>query len=553
MNAPAPTPSTAAKPVWLVMDSGGRTVGPMTDMQLREGLIVEQWGTDARVATSPQGPWTSAGDVRRQFLNLIQNGWYVRTEDGSQVVGPFAAEKMRLLDRAGELDRVQIRSGRSGNFAGKDHYETWDMPRPRILPPESAGQPIQSKCRCPHCWADFRPDQVRWIATHNSLRGDTVMGPEAMRRFVASVFTAEGDAVDAAGDVCNQLACPQCHLEIPRAVVELQPTFISVVGAPGSGKSYFLASSVERISRRLAEHEMMFRDAQVDLNAVLSSYRRTLFWADDPDQPVALPKTETQGNLYQSVHLKGRDVWFPKPFTFRWLPAIDHPSYADRAEVGRVVCLYDNAGEHFLPGSNRAGNFATDHLRRSNALVFLFDPTQHAPIRPQLRQTSDDPQLSTTGRNYSQAEVLDEVLERVRRRRGVAGVDRISIPLIVAVTKSDVWSGSLGEPALPDDMSIVDRNGKPSIDMEQFTAVSDRVRTWLKSHCPEMVHAAESQVERVFFVPTSSQGTSPELNPQSKLLMVRPSTMQPRMADAPLLLALHYAAPRLLPAARKGK
>lgn len=149
--------------------------------------------------------------------------------------------------------------------------------------------------------------------------------------------------------------------------------------------------------------------------------------------------------------------------------------------------------------------------------------------------------------------MLDEVLERVRRRRGVAGIDRISIPLIVAVTKSDVWAESLGQPALPDDMSMVDYKGKPSIDMEQFTAVSDRVRTWLKSHCPEMVHAAESQVQRVFFVPTSSQGTSPELNAQSKMLMVRPSTMQPRMADAPLLLALHYAAPRLLPAARKDK
>jgi hypothetical protein len=267
---------------------------------------------------------------------------------------------------------------------------------------------------------------------------------------------------------------------------------------------------------------------------------------------VALPKTETQGNLYQSVHLKGRDVWFPKPFTFRWLPAIDHPSYADRAEVGRLVCLYDNAGEHFLPGSNRAGNFATDHLRRSNALVFLFDPTQHAPIRPRLRQSSDDPQLTATGRNYSQAEVLDEVLERVRRRRGVAGVDRIAIPLIVGVTKSDVWEKSLGEPALLDDMTIVDKNGKPSIDMDQFMMVSDRIRGWLKSHCPEMVHAAESQAQHVYFVPTSSQGTSPELDPQSKMLMVRPSTMSPRMADAPLLLALHFAAPKLLPAVRKA-
>ncbi|TWU60057.1 hypothetical protein Poly51_03310 [Rubripirellula tenax] len=542
------TDSTITATPWFVTDSNDLLIGPMTEFELREGLIVSRWGNGARVATSQSGPWTSSDDVRRQFLNLIQNGWYVQSVNGDEKGGPFTTEKMRRLAASNSLSSVVVRSGRNGTFRSADAFESWDMPRPTIVPPESAGQPIQAKCRCPHCWKMFPPDEVRWIAAHTSLRGDSVMGAEAMRRFVASAFTAEGDAIDAAGDSCSQLACPQCHLEIPRAIIELQPTFISVVGAPGSGKSYFLASAVERICHRLAEHDMMFRDAQVDLNTVLSGYRRLLFWSDQPDSPVALPKTEPQGNLYQSVHLSGRDVWFPKPFTFRWLPAMDHPAYAERASMGRVVCLYDNAGEHFLPGSNRTGSFATDHLRRSNALLFLFDPTQHAPLRPKLKEVSDDPQLSASGRNYSQAEVLDEVLERVRRRRGVAGVDRISFPLIVAVTKADVWVQSLEGHPLPDDLGIVDINGRPGIDLHAFQMVSDRVRAWLKSSCPEMIHAAESQAEKVFYVPTSSQGISPEWDTASNLLKVRPSTIAPRWADAPLLLAMHYAAPKLLPA-----
>ncbi len=552
MNVPASSP-TAPTPVWLVMDSTGRIVGPLTDFQLREGLIVRQWGDDARVATSPHGPWTAASDVRSQFLNLIQRGWYVQSERGDQQGGPFTGEKMRRLAETQSLTNVQVRCGRTGTFQPADHYSSWDIPRPPYTPPESAGQAIQSQCTCAHCWHEFTPDEVRWIASHSSLRGDSVMGSEALRRFVSSVFTAEGDAIDAAGDTCSQLACPNCHLEIPRAMIELRPTFISVVGAPGSGKSYFLASSVERITRRLAEHDMMFRDAQVDLNSVLSGYRRMLFWSDEPDSPVALPKTEPQGNLYESVHLKGRDIWFPKPFTFRWLPSMDHPMYADRASAGRVVCLYDNAGEHFLPGSNRTGNFATDHLRRSNALLFLFDPTQHASMRPQLKAVSSDPQLSAKGRNYSQAEVLDEVLERVRRRRGVAGVDRITAPLIVAITKADVWEKSVDGEALPDDLDFVNMNGRAAIDMDAVIAMSSRIRAWLKSLCPEIIHAAESQVEHVFYVPTSSQGTSPEMNAKSNMLMVRPSTIAPRMADAPLMLALHFAAPKLLPARKASR
>lgn len=542
------TTSSAGAPSasWYVIDSSGRTIGPITDFELREGLLIYRWGVDASVSVCPTGPWTSAGDVRGQFLHLIEHGWYVRGKEDGQIGGPFTAEKIRRLAESNHLENVQVRSGYHGQWRSPD-LQSWAIPAVSRVEPESAGQPIQTHCRCPHCWHQFASDEVRWIASHLSLRGDSIVGPQAMRRFLASDFNVDGEALDAAGEVCSRLACPQCHLEVPRAIIELRAVFVAIAGAPSSGKSYFLASAVEAMQRRFAEHEMMLRDAQVDLNSILSDYRRTLFWSDQPNKPVALAKTELKGSLYQSVQLGGREIWYPRPFMFRWLPGLDHPLFPFRSSVGRVVCLYDMAGEQFLPGSGRATSEAVDHSSRSDSLIFLFDPTQHAPVRAQLQELSSDPQLALRGRSYTQSEVLDEVLERVRLRRGVAGIDRIKVPLIIGVTKSDVWEKSLDGDPLPEDVDLVGDSGQPSVDMQAIDEISSRVRAWLRKSCPEIVHAAENQVERVYYIPTSSQGTSPELNPESSAFEVKPSTISPRMADTPLLLALHFTTPRLLP------
>ena len=200
--------SSASPPssAWYVVDSDNCTFGPLSDFELREGLLVHRWGPQARVSVSASGPWTAAGDVKQQYLHLIEFGWYVRSDSDGQHAGPFTAEKMRRLAESQSLHNVQVRSGRSGPWKTPQEFDSWDIPKPRVVPPESAGQPIQAKCRCPHCWHEFSPDEVRWIATHASLRGDDVVGPEAMRRFVSSNYNVDGDALDAGDDICSGLA-----------------------------------------------------------------------------------------------------------------------------------------------------------------------------------------------------------------------------------------------------------------------------------------------------------------------------------------------------------
>src|SRR5690606_28748351 len=95
---------------------------------------------------------------------------------------------------------------------------------------------------CPHCWHHFDLDQMLAIARHQELTGDPVLGPEAPQRFLPSRFTPQGDAVDARGLSCPDMACPRCHLVIPRSLTTKQGLFLSIIGAPASGKSYLLTT-----------------------------------------------------------------------------------------------------------------------------------------------------------------------------------------------------------------------------------------------------------------------------------------------------------------------
>jgi len=135
-------------------------------------------------------------------------------------------------------------------------FEPAETPRERTIGSgkPSAGRRIDllRRMTCPHCWKAFAPEEVLWISMHPDLVGDPRLdGPRQdgskplnpkSRRFLPSRFTVEGEAIDVRGHVCHDLACPHCHLAVPRAFLEFEPTFVSILGTPGCGKSFYLAA-----------------------------------------------------------------------------------------------------------------------------------------------------------------------------------------------------------------------------------------------------------------------------------------------------------------------
>ena len=236
--------------------------------------------------------------------------------------------------------------------------------------------PLVRKVICPHCWRVFRPEEVLWVAEHEELVGDPIVKDEPIR-FLPTRFTLDGSAIDAKDMVCRTLACPECHLIIARVLLENPVTFFSIIGSVGSGKSNFMATMTWELRRVLArQFAVAFSDADKESNWVLNRYEELLFLPDDPERPALLEKTRTQGDLYRSVRLNEQEVQVPKPFLFSMHPAAGHPWEKFRRQAGNIVCLYDNAGEHYGVGQDTALTPVTRHLSAAKVLMFLFDPTQ---------------------------------------------------------------------------------------------------------------------------------------------------------------------------------
>ncbi|MCO8121386.1 hypothetical protein NHH03_06525 [Stieleria sp. TO1_6] len=403
---------------------------------------------------------------------------------------------------------------------------------------------------CPHCWHRFEPDNAVWIATHGDLYGDDKLGDDAMRRFLPTRFNVDGDALDPKGGVATATACPRCHLRIPRRQFELPTLIFSILGAPGSGKSYLLASMLWQTRQILpTQFHLSFADSDATMNARLIEYEERQFLANDPDRLTWLAKTEEQGDLYDRVRIDERTINLPKPFLFNIGPTSQHP-HADRASgLSRVLCLYDNAGESFLPGADETLGPVTGHLGQSEALFFCFDPTQDPRFRSACSGLSSDPQMvqartsdresspGRTGATSRQDTILTEAISRVRRGAGLREDQKIRGMLLVLVTKWDAWEYLLpGIDPHPPYASI--GPGRMGIDEARIKSVSDAVQSLLQRTCAEMVSAAQAISDTVLFMPVSATGVSPEVDPESGQLGVRPRDLRPRWAEVPMLMAI---------------
>jgi hypothetical protein len=137
---------------------------------------------------------------------------------------------------------------------------------------------------CPVCWFKFDRGDAMNISVHAALRGDPLLGEDAMQRFHATRFTDRGQAMDAMGIAAPDLACPHCRRKLPPGFMETPHHIFSVVGAPSSGKSYYLSVLTRTLQTSLYQNfGVTFRDADPSENVILTQMRTQLFSASTPE------------------------------------------------------------------------------------------------------------------------------------------------------------------------------------------------------------------------------------------------------------------------------
>lgn len=367
----------------------------------------------------------------------------------------------------------------------------------------TAPSTLVNQVQCPSCSNSFRPENIRFIAEHVSLQGDRIAGPLEGLRFRASRFDLDGNAIDMEGRVCTRVACPSCHIEMPRALIESPTCFISIVGAPGSGKSCLLGAASWSLRKSAGQYGCSWVDVEPRLNSLLHGYESGLFGAGGAMRKPL--KTEVSGgDWYHQIQVGSRIESLPKPMFFR---------IARQGGNSSVIVMYDNAGEHFLPLAENAEPPHTRHLGTAQALLFVFDPTM----------------VHTSNNSQRQELILIETVARIRRFAGVGQNSKLAIPVIIALTKADLWASKLGidlsrPPVAPGKFIDLDR--------AKIDEVSGIARNFVGRSFPELMQSLNAFVDNTHWIPCSSLKT--DINSENGLEEIRP---QATWSEVPFLLA----------------
>lgn len=345
------------------------------------------------------------------------------------------------------------------------------------------------KVHCPCCWQGFAPQESLFIAEDPRLLGDPVAGPTEPIRFLPSRFDLTGAAIDPDGARCTRLACPRCRQEFPRAMIEVPATIASVVGSPGAGKSHLLASAAWSLRRQGAMTGVEVVDAEPRMHGRMHAMENALFGQHASSAPQRLAKTETAGgDGYREVRVGGRTETVPVPFIFT---VRDPIARSDE----RLLVLYDNAGEHFLPGADEATRPVTRHLGRSEFAIFVLDPTQDDAFRAALGLPG-----AASGPSRQDV-VLQEMASRVRQHRGRRTDQPCDLPLVVALAKADLWAQALG---ITMDREPYLQGG--GVDRDALADAHGKLVRFCERAAPEFLAAVRAAFPQCLFVPCSALG-----------------------------------------------
>jgi hypothetical protein len=383
--------------------------------------------------------------------------------------------------------------------------------------PSNNSEENSTQARCPHCWSPLFSNQLLSIATHESLRGDPLLGPDEMLRFKPDSFNSQDLALDETGTPCLEHACPHCRLKVSPGMTDLPQAFISILGSPGAGKSYYLSVLTDEIQKKALENwGLNWEDADPTDNAPLNSMRHRLssaqFAAD-----AYLAKTSLDGHLYSKVNLNGRPTQLPRPFTY----ILEGP---DRQH--QSLTFYDNAGEQFQPDSNGISNPVTHHLAHAHLWCFLFDPSKDVTFRKHING-SKDPQLSRRNPTENQELLLSELKNRMRVLHQLPPLGKLNTPLAFIIGKMDIIKDWEPITRLTDPWNghhfnslVVERN-------------SNILREGLMERVPGLVARAESLSEKVVYFASTTFGHSPRRIKTGELSPI-PKKIKPKGVEVPV-------------------
>lgn len=497
--------------------------------------------------------WLGKEDERPDFSPFDPGNWYIYNKATAEWAGPFALEDLAdmpdkqdapllatfpgLVGQAFYLHDIQgvakyaaessiaVSPSRSSVPASSHNTAEQTILTPAEDATVAGGK--SAELTCPHCQHKFVASEILAIAAHHDLRGDDILGHNAMRRFVPISFNARGIPMDECGAACPETACPACHTHLPPFFKQTTQHIVPLVGAPSSGKTYYLLSLIHELESELPRlFNTSFRDADPTGNSILTHLMRQIFSAKTTHQAY-VGSTSSNGKFYHRIWRNGEFQDSPRPLIFN----------VNKNTQNHSLVLYDCEGNTFQPGNTLSESSRKTLLQSPSGCMFLYDPCADDAFCRLLAEADARP---TAQQEVPQSSMLSELELQLRMYQNTPLGSKMSLPLAVIIGKADLWQHLLGpEPLLP-----TIHNGK--LISEHIATNSRRIRQFLFGINPSLCTNAEAMADEVRYFAVSSLGSSPSKFRDAEtgeiLYAPAPGELRPRGVTAPLLWVLSHCA-----------
>lgn len=341
---------------------------------------------------------------------------------------------------------------------------------------------------CPFCFNEINLKTLNMRCSSISCLEPGTNGVHIIDRKSARVDRRGFGTCDICGRTTHKLVCSFCGHDLPDTIRESETKIISIIGAKGSGKSYFVGALLRQI---MEEGLLSFIN---DSSAMFISDGREIYnkrYKKNMDDGVPLDGTRLVTNIVRDNPPVLAQITSPKPRGFGKGKSLTSYTYS----------FFDAAGESFSEPSVLAS--ITPYIAHSEAIIFILDPRQIAEVNktvsaaiPNLPPVSDDVYENT----------VNSVADVIRNSKRLDSQKPIKVPVCVAFSK---WDLLINTPnLLPADFMI---NNPSTFSFRGFNAdiirnSSEEIRSLLREWAPGFLTTMEQQFEDVTYFGFSAWG-----------------------------------------------
>ncbi len=354
---------------------------------------------------------------------------------------------------------------------------------------------------CPYCFQRFPAGKVQWRCnSYFCKQQDKLEDDPAFFKYHQSVKLQQPHILGgrikvkngfAQCDKCNEVTniriCPECHSALPDTKENI---IISIVGAPGAGKSYYVGTLLRQLRTHIHTFGCSFKyTTKNDEKLYMSKFKANF------DKGMKLEKTQqpTDEDNFLSANT-------PLLCDLR-----------DKNGADRTFTFFDAAGENF--DDVAIMDAVAKYIQHSTAILLLLDPLQIETVRNTLKTENAKADVREGETILSYDDILNNLISVIRSQKRMAKKTIIDIPLAIAFSKWDLIEHS---PELCQGSTVSTGDSphfKNGFDAANCDNVSAEIEGLLAHWgCENFLLTVQQNFSKYKFFGVSAIGAAPEAN-----------------------------------------